>query len=764
VHLFAADNDDDLLDWLNSLQYVAFGEHSAVDPRNLVLNDESQVQHNYSTTSMQAVKPVTQTEMLNNSKNGETLPTASFVLTSNGTTSVCSSNADKLKSMNDPVQQENQLYCSLDQPDVFRVTIAPTDAAMRCRLRVLIAPSIASTGTVSTSITSATPNITTAGKSNKVSNGETSLLSSISSNQSKLSESLNEAEYGNVSLSLSTARSLPCTYLLQFNAVSISVYEDLRPHSQPPTAGVCLYVWPFRHIRRYGCTPEAFSLEAGRKCDSGAGMFCFHSSNAQTIFRKLASYVNALRQEEQLNPRPSTASLDNNSKIQVKTFVSSAIDSRSLSPHQSSTNVHSTQTSNNCFSSSSGCSSNGSSTPSSGSASPFVPPELPSRCRPNEIANRSADLGSPPLTIQQPIAVRPFVDNRTQSNSTQIKHPKFQTNRSLPPDLLNELPTKNETSDRTFLGAETTGNDSTSNALSNSCTNLKNSLTSKTDVQSISGALRRQLNQSMPQLGNEPLYYQKHSIQIPLSGSQDSTSEINNNHHKLNSSSDVTPDECMYDSVADDPTDPTDPIFQSRQDLFGRSDARSSSSSSENTYEMPESGYSELRFSSNDAQSEFVQLVSCEGDVRSANDHDRVDSDLISSLLSKATVDHRITAQLPAETVRNLNSVLRSVLGTSALQRIKEGDNSRNGQRNVPINRVVINQSNNNNNNPFCGPQCLAASEASKDHSDVQFADLYEPLDIRPIDMVKKLEPEHYVHNECEYARVIKRSVVIEHL
>lgn len=747
VHLFAADNDDDLLDWLNSLQYVAFGEHSAVDPRNLTASDDSQQIGRSSAdeagqTSGSSSANHTASEKLNKSKNSDHSPT--------NLTSDHESTDSRTKSDQDPVQQENQLYCSLDQPDVFRVTIAPTDAAMRCRLRALIPPIAQKT----------VPDL----QSN-------ALLSSISSSQSaKLGESANESEYGNVGNGNgATSNRLPaCTYLLQFSAISISVCEDLRPHSQPPAVGTCLYVWPFRHIRRYGCTPEAFSLEAGRKCDSGAGMFCFHSSNAQTIFRKLASYVNALRQEEQLTNRslPSNVRTTSNattgnsnadhSRKQVKPLQ---VDGRSLSPLRTVASTQSSQNSNNCFSSSSGCSSNGSSTPSSGSASPFVPPELPSRCRPNEIANRSAgnlerQLNTSKVNARRPIDNRPqTLDNRVVINSNisispPIPHPRVQTNRSLPPDLLNQLPTKSD------LPISNT------NGLSNSCANLKNGLTNKADVQSISYALRCQLNQSMPQLGNEPLYYQKHSIQIPSTHADGARSpdvddhgldEINNNHQTGAKTSGHNSDECMYDSVAEDPTDP---IFESRQDLFGQSNHH------ENAYEVPESGYSELRFNSIESDSGRVQIISCNQESKQEKPVDGVDGELLSSLLSKATVDHRITEKLPAETVRNLSCVIRSVLGTSALQRIQDSEQVRSREC-----ASVAASSNNHNhsNNPFCGPQCLAATEA-KVISQNQFTAIYEPIEIAPADLTKKIEPEHYVHNECEYARVMKRNVVIEHL
>ncbi|ELU09839.1 hypothetical protein CAPTEDRAFT_222550 [Capitella teleta] len=45
-----------------------------------------------------------------------------------------------------------------------------------------------------------------------------------------------------------------------------------------------IYSWPYKLIRRYGCNTNSFTLEAGRKCDSGPGVFTFESDISREIF------------------------------------------------------------------------------------------------------------------------------------------------------------------------------------------------------------------------------------------------------------------------------------------------------------------------------------------------------------------------------------------------------------------------------------------------------------------------------------------------
>ncbi|KAJ0003010.1 hypothetical protein NQD34_008160 [Periophthalmus magnuspinnatus] len=46
-----------------------------------------------------------------------------------------------------------------------------------------------------------------------------------------------------------------------------------------------IYRWPYKMLRKYGQVEGGFSIEAGRRCESGAGKFVFLSKHAQHIFQ-----------------------------------------------------------------------------------------------------------------------------------------------------------------------------------------------------------------------------------------------------------------------------------------------------------------------------------------------------------------------------------------------------------------------------------------------------------------------------------------------
>ncbi|XP_004485046.3 docking protein 3 [Dasypus novemcinctus] len=62
---------------------------------------------------------------------------------------------------------------------------------------------------------------------------------------------------------------------------------QLREPSGPQT----LYVWPYRFLRKFGSDKGVFSFEAGRRCDSGEGLFAFSSPRAPDLCRAVASAI-----------------------------------------------------------------------------------------------------------------------------------------------------------------------------------------------------------------------------------------------------------------------------------------------------------------------------------------------------------------------------------------------------------------------------------------------------------------------------------------
>lgn len=52
--------------------------------------------------------------------------------------------------------------------------------------------------------------------------------------------------------------------------------------------------WALQHLRRYGCTSDVFSFEAGRRCMSGPGIYTFRMQNAENMHRLFQSYINSV--------------------------------------------------------------------------------------------------------------------------------------------------------------------------------------------------------------------------------------------------------------------------------------------------------------------------------------------------------------------------------------------------------------------------------------------------------------------------------------
>ncbi|XP_036044012.1 docking protein 3 isoform X2 [Onychomys torridus] len=69
---------------------------------------------------------------------------------------------------------------------------------------------------------------------------------------------------------------------------------QLRQTSNPQAC----YSWPYRFLRKFGSDKGVFSFEAGRRCDSGEGLFAFSSPRAPDICGAVAAAI--ARQRERL--------------------------------------------------------------------------------------------------------------------------------------------------------------------------------------------------------------------------------------------------------------------------------------------------------------------------------------------------------------------------------------------------------------------------------------------------------------------------------
>ncbi|XP_055837840.1 uncharacterized protein LOC129906191 [Episyrphus balteatus] len=60
--------------------------------------------------------------------------------------------------------------------------------------------------------------------------------------------------------------------------------------------------WALQHLRRYGCTGDVFSFEAGRRCMTGPGIYTFRMHNAENMHRLFQSYINSVARSNDTVP------------------------------------------------------------------------------------------------------------------------------------------------------------------------------------------------------------------------------------------------------------------------------------------------------------------------------------------------------------------------------------------------------------------------------------------------------------------------------
>ncbi|OWR43613.1 docking protein 3-like [Danaus plexippus] len=80
----------------------------------------------------------------------------------------------------------------------------------------------------------------------------------------------------------------PIRYLLLLTATAIEL-RDVNDNKLFAT-------WPYRYIRRYGYRQGKFTFEAGRKCDTGEGIFHLEHTNQSEIFKCLSLKMKTMKQ------------------------------------------------------------------------------------------------------------------------------------------------------------------------------------------------------------------------------------------------------------------------------------------------------------------------------------------------------------------------------------------------------------------------------------------------------------------------------------
>lgn len=80
----------------------------------------------------------------------------------------------------------------------------------------------------------------------------------------------------------------PIRYLLLLTSIAIEL-RDINDNKLYAT-------WPYRYIRRYGYRQGKFTFEAGRKCDTGEGIFHLEHPNQSEIYKCLSLKMKTMKQ------------------------------------------------------------------------------------------------------------------------------------------------------------------------------------------------------------------------------------------------------------------------------------------------------------------------------------------------------------------------------------------------------------------------------------------------------------------------------------